>query len=137
MFGTKIWRTIAIFGAGAAVGVLAGVWIAEGMIAAVAGQAVEANLLNARRAASAGNLMEQLRSSASVLAYDPGNPSALLLLGDLFAKPTSRNLALEAYREALRTIEEQARNVSTPQARSRLESDAKLLRERLRELGEQ
>jgi Flp pilus assembly protein TadD len=132
----RTWKIFAIFGAGVVVGTMGGIWAAERMMSSIASQAVEANLLNARRAADSGRFMEQLRSSASALARDPDNPSALMLLGDLFSKPTSRDVAREAYRDALKALETQAQVTSSPQERSRLEFDAGRVRERLTALGD-
>ncbi len=99
MFGIRIWKIAAIFCAGLIVGAIGGIWAAEGMMSSMSKQAIEVNLLGARKAATAGKPMEQLRFSAAALARDPNNPSALMLLGDLLSMPSSRDVAREAYLE--------------------------------------
>ncbi|MBK6982949.1 MAG: hypothetical protein IPH30_16560 [Betaproteobacteria bacterium] len=136
MSDIRKWKIAAIFGAGLIVGAIGGIWAAEGMMSSMSQQAVEANLLGARKAATAGKPMEQLRFSAAALARDSNNPSALLLLGDLLSMPSSRDVAREAYLDALKELESQVRMSSSPQERSRLEVDAGRVRERISRLGD-
>ena len=136
MSDIRKWKIAAIFGAGLIVGAIGGIWAAEGMMSSMSQQAVEANLLGARKAATAGKPMEQLRFSADALARDSNNPSALLLLGDLLSMPSSRDVAREAYLDALKELESQVRMSSSPQERSRLEVDAGRVRERISRLGD-
>lgn len=136
MIGIRIWKIAVIFCAGLVVGVIGGIWAAEGMMASMSQQAVDANLLGARKAAHAGKPIEQLKFSASALARDPNNPSALMLLGDLLSMPNSRDVARQAYLEALKELETQARMTNSPQERSRLEVDAGRVRERISKIGD-